>query len=96
MYGILSDPLPKRTGIVDHRLMDGKVRSTSCPSIVGHQVLDGNISSTSIRPAIVSHPRLNGIVGNASKRPKYCCTTLVDGNLSDAHLNVLALLTIDL
>ena len=33
----------KRTGIVDHRLMNGNVRSTStCPSIISLQILDSN------------------------------------------------------
>ena len=69
----------KRTGIVDHRFINGNARSTStCPSIVSHQILDSNVGNASKRPSIVGNQLLHGSFGNAFKRPSIVSHQFLD------------------
>ena len=74
----------KRTGIADHRLMNGNARSTStCPSIDSLQILDSNVGNASKRPSIVGQ-LLHGNIGNAFKRPSIVGHQLPHGNIANA------------
>ena len=74
---------------------DGKLSDThlNVPALL---VIDLRMAKTDAYP-LNTHVQqfMDGNVGNASKRLKYCCTRIVEGKLLDAHLNVPALLAIN-